>query len=334
MEAPPLHQQGHQGFAMPDPYGLAEFTDSLLPNHPAAEEVLEALHMWEVPEEAYPPCIDGLLATNYQLDRDMFRLKANTIHVYLMRQAFVTSPAPYWPRNESFQPSSAFGKSYFSFFGSTQFSIGPVENPVPPGRNSGHKGYNHPSAMQAWGEAKIMAGWANKSFAIDWCTNFKLYQQPEQPFPPVLSHFIWCCWPDLAKWLEDAELVLPIEYQEPDVAAPDEQVPDFEELVQPDVQAQLVQPAWHLVQPDWLHIVDLGVAAMGMQMEDPVEDPEAAVEVPHPDQEICSLYDADWDAPPPLIPVVDLERVEDEQDEWITIQSGSVTLWRSDDNVD
>ena len=41
-------------------------------------------------------------------------------------------------------------------------------------------------------------------------------------------------------------------------------------------------------------------------MEDPVEDPEAAVEVPHPGQESCSLYEADWDLPPPLIPVVDL----------------------------
>jgi hypothetical protein len=130
-------------------------------------------------------------------------------------------------------------------------------------------------------------------------TNFKLYKQLEQPFPPVLADCIWCCWPDLAKWSEDAELVLPIEDQEPDVAAPDEQIPDFEELVQPHLQIQLVQP-------DWLHIVALGVAAMGMQMEDPVEDPEAAVEVPHPDQEICSLYEADWDLPPPLIPVVDL----------------------------
>ena len=217
-----------------------------------------------------------------------------------MRPAFVTHPAPYWPRNESFQPSSAFGKSYFSCFASAQLTIGPVENPTPPGSNiCGHKGYNHPSAMQAWGEAKIMAGWANKSFAADWCTNFKLYKQLEQPFPPVLADFIWCDWPDLAKWSEDAELVLPIEDQEPDVAAPDEQIPDFEELVQPHLQIQLVQP-------DWLHIVALGVAAMGMQMEDPVEDPEAAVEVPHPDQEICSLYEADWDLPPPLIPVVDL----------------------------
>ena len=150
MEAPSLDQQGLQGFAMPDPYGLAEFTDSLLPNDPAPEEVLEALHVWEVPEEAYPPCINGLLATNYKLDRDRFRLQANTIHVYLMRPAFVTHPAPYWPRNESFQPSSAFGKSYFSCFASAQFSIGPVEHPTPPGSNMcGHKGYHHPSAMQA-----------------------------------------------------------------------------------------------------------------------------------------------------------------------------------------
>ena len=184
--------------------------------------------------------------------------------------------------------------------------------------------------MQAWGEAKIMAGWANTCVAADGCTHFKLYKQLEQPFPPVLSDFIWCCWPDLAKWSEDPELVLPIEDQEPDVAAPDEQIPDVEELlVQPDLQAQLVQP-------DWLHIMDLGVAltSNASKSEVPVEDPEAAVEVPHPDQEICSLYEADWDAPQPLIPVVHLANVEDEEDEWMKIQSGSVTRWRSVDNVD
>ena len=115
MEAPPLDQQGLQGFAMPDPYGLSGFTDSLLPNDPDPEEVLEALHLCGGggAEEAYPPCRNGLLPTNYKLERDRFRLKANTIFEYLRRQAFVTHPAP--PRNESFQSKSAFGRSYVIF---------------------------------------------------------------------------------------------------------------------------------------------------------------------------------------------------------------------------
>ena len=104
---------------MPDPYGLAEFTDSLLPDDPTPEEVLEALHLWEVPEEAYPPCKNGVGECNYKLDRG-FGEKANTIHVFLRRQAFVTHPAPYLPRNETFQPNSAFGKSHFS--------VGPLPN--------------------------------------------------------------------------------------------------------------------------------------------------------------------------------------------------------------
>ena len=163
------------GFAKADGYGIGEFTASLLPDNPEPEDVLQALHLWEMPQEAYPPCNDGV-ECNYILYRGHpCKEKTHTIHVYLRKQAFVTYPPP-------------CGKSYFSLWASAEYTLGPVENPHSICLNQCvHKGYNHPSAMQAWGEAKIMAGWADKAFTDEWCTNFKLYQQPERPFPPLLS---------------------------------------------------------------------------------------------------------------------------------------------------
>ena len=68
---------------------------------------------------------------------------------------FVSRPSPFWPSKDVYQLGDGFGKSYFSFFASWEFEIGPVVNPMPPGTyDTGHRGYNHVSAEPAWGGSK------------------------------------------------------------------------------------------------------------------------------------------------------------------------------------
>ena len=51
----PLDRQGlSNGFAMPDPYGLQDYCDSLLPDAPSTDQIIEALELWKFPQEAYP----------------------------------------------------------------------------------------------------------------------------------------------------------------------------------------------------------------------------------------------------------------------------------------
>ena len=145
---------GSTGFKMPDPYGLGEYKEGLLPHDATPEDILEALHLWAVPEEAHPP-VGCSSQVNYQL-----KYHRGSIQVFLLRQCFVTKPKPCWPSNADPQAMSGMPPSYYSFGVSFEFEIGPVDNPIPPGQNvPGHKGYNHSSACMAWGEAKIF-GWS------------------------------------------------------------------------------------------------------------------------------------------------------------------------------
>ena len=150
----PLDQQGlSNGFAMPDPYGLQDYCDSLLPDAPSTDQIIEALELWKFPQEAYPKSKKQGVACSW----NVFCGNSQIIEVHLMRQVFVSKPSPFWPIKDVYQFDPAFGKSYFSFFTSWQYEIGPVANPIPPGkRDTGHRGYNHVSAELVWGEAKIL----------------------------------------------------------------------------------------------------------------------------------------------------------------------------------
>ena len=108
--------------------------------------------------------------------------------------------------------------SHFSFVASPDFAIGPVENPIPPGQNVPNIGYNHCSAVVAFGEATMLAGWTTKGFAVHWASHFKLHKQPDQQYPPVLSEFICCCWPDVAIQATT------IHSTDPDEEEPDQQI--------------------------------------------------------------------------------------------------------------
>ena len=164
---------------------------------------------------------------------------------------FVSRPSPFWPTNDVYQPDSAFGKSYFSFFASFQFEIGPVVNPMPPGkRDTGHRGYNHVSAELAWGEAEILSGMASKDFVLQWSANFKLEMVNSVgrscPYPPVLKQFVWHCWPDIASQLVTWDTHWDTSWELPNLQS---------------------------VELDPLHTIDL-VAATSLDAEQP--DPEAA----------------------------------------------------------
>lgn len=196
----PLDQQGlSNGFAMPDPYGLQDYCDSLLPDAPSTDQIIEALELWKFPQEAYTKSKKQGVACSWNVCCG----NSQIIEVHLMRQVFVSKPSPFWPIKDVYQFDPAFGKSYFSFFTSWQYEIGPVVNPIPPGkRDTGHRGYNHVSAELAWGEAKILSGMASKDFVLQWSANFKLEMVNSVgrscPYPPVLKQFVWHCWPDIA----------------------------------------------------------------------------------------------------------------------------------------
>ena len=130
MEAPsfyshsssPVEAHGwSNGFKLPDPYGLGEYKEGLLPQKPTPEDILEALHLWDVPEEAHPP-VGCSSQVSYQL-----KYHGGFIQVFLLRQCFVTN-------------LSGMEPSYFSFGGSLEFEIGPVDNPMPPWRTYNTQG--------------------------------------------------------------------------------------------------------------------------------------------------------------------------------------------------
>ena len=158
---------GLHGLAMPDPYGLAQFTDPLLPHNPTAEQLLEALQLWGVPEDAYPP--PGSCEVNYKLEL----WEGKSMQVFLRRQCFVIK---LWTTKTS----------YFSFFASLEFAIGRMENPIPPGQNVPNRGYNHCNAVLSFGEAQMLAGWTTQGVAMHSANHFKLHKQPDQRYPPVL----------------------------------------------------------------------------------------------------------------------------------------------------
>ena len=205
----PLDKEGLGGFDMPDPYGLQDYCHSLLPKAPSPEMIFEALELWKFPQEAYPPSNKQWCGCSWNVDTRKEKLKRPwpLIEVHLRRQLFISRPSPFWPSNARYQLDPAFGKSYFSFFASWESEIGPVVNPIPPGkRDTGHRGYNHVSAELAWGEAKILSGMASKDFVLQWSANFKLEMVNSVgrscPYPPVLKQFVWHCWPDIASQLD------------------------------------------------------------------------------------------------------------------------------------
>ena len=143
-----------------------------------------------MPAQAYPEDITE--APNYKLTTPNC---STSIHVHLWRQAFVTCPT-----HEK--------HSYFSFWASPEYELGPVLNPMHMRcRNVFHKGYNHCSATLAFGEAQMLAGWVDEPFALEWNNQFKL-TSPVQQFPPVLSDWIKLTWPRLEHHLEDGFHVL------------------------------------------------------------------------------------------------------------------------------
>ena len=196
----PLDQQGLSCMAMPDPYGLQEWNQSILPDSPSTSDIMEALELWKFPQEAYPQSKKRFVECTWYVEREAGRF----IAVHLRRQVFVSRPSPFWPSKDDYQLGDGFGKSYFSFWASWQFEIGPVVRPMPPGTyDAGHRGYNHVSAELAWGEAKILAGRASKDFVLQWSANFKLEMAKSFgrtcPYPPVLKQFVWHIWPDIAR---------------------------------------------------------------------------------------------------------------------------------------
>ena len=159
----PLDQQSLSGFAMPDPYGLQDYCQSLLPDAPSIDQVIEALELWKFTQEAYPKSKRKCVVCSWDVETPKEELRKHHfkhIEVHLRRQLFVSRPSPFWPTNDVYQLDSAFGKSYFSFFTSWEYEIGPVVNPMPPcKRDTSHRGYNHVSAELAWGKQRYCQEW-------------------------------------------------------------------------------------------------------------------------------------------------------------------------------
>jgi hypothetical protein len=136
---------------------------------------LEALELWGMPEEAWPGYgIPWDNLWNYTLKKK----DHPNIHVHLARQVFTTKPA-----HEK--------HTYFSFWMSEEFEVGPVANPYGIGTCVNmSKGYNHCNATLAFGEIKLLAGWADEPFLLQWHSQFNLHKLPGQQFPPVLHEWV------------------------------------------------------------------------------------------------------------------------------------------------
>ena len=160
------------------PTGLP--VEPVLPSHPTADHIKEVLEMWLVPRDAYPEA--GGEDVNYKLKK---RGHKQCIHVHLRRQPFVT-----FPKHTK--------HSYFSFFRSGEYELGPVQDAIDIGKIAMHEGYNHCTATLAWGEAKMLAEWVDKPFALQWHNHFHSCRECEKlPIPPVLETCIAIHWPSL-----------------------------------------------------------------------------------------------------------------------------------------
>jgi hypothetical protein len=170
--------------------------DSFLSARPSEDEILEALELWEMPKDAYPPpgnsdCKYKLYCKLMLYCKDSEVPHEHPISVCLRRQCFV-SRIVYWTR----QIPYPMEMDYFSFWSSPTFGIGPVQNPWTYGECP-ERGYNHNSASLAFGEARILAGWCSKGFVVDWACQFKEHSQHSQKFTPiVIDHILWR-WPDI-----------------------------------------------------------------------------------------------------------------------------------------
>lgn len=155
--------------------------EEVLPPDPTAADIQAVLELWDVPRDAYPKA--GQVDVNYILEKKGHKQR---IHVFLRRQAFVTTP-------------KHRQHSYFSFFQCDEYELGPVpdvHNGI--GKKVMHEGYNHCTATLAWGEAMLLAGWVDEAFAVDWHNHFHSTRECEkQPIPPMLEEFILIQWPSM-----------------------------------------------------------------------------------------------------------------------------------------
>ena len=154
--------------------------EEVLPHDPTAGQIQAVLELWAVPRDAYPKA--GKVDVNYSLKKKGHK---QCIHVLLRRQAFVTTP-----KHKQ--------HSYFSFFQSEEYELGPVQDAVGIGKKVMHEGYNHSTATLAWGEAQMLAGWVDEPFAVDWHNHFHSTRECEKlPIPPMLEEFILIHWPSV-----------------------------------------------------------------------------------------------------------------------------------------
>ena len=117
---------------------------SLIPEDATEEHVIEALELWGMPAEAWPDIKKERHLCSYTLKNG----DHPEIHVHLIRQVFTTKPA-----HEK--------HTYFSFWMSAGFEIGPVANPYGIGTCVKSNGYNHCNATLAFGEIQLLAGWTD-----------------------------------------------------------------------------------------------------------------------------------------------------------------------------
>jgi hypothetical protein len=233
--------------------------EPVLPQGATKEQISEALQLWDVPIEAYPHA--KRWDVNYIVKSPPDLPDLPQIHVHLLRQCFVTKP-------------NTQRHSYFSFFATGEFPIGPVDNPIPPGQNVPHRGYNHSNAKAAFGEAQILAGWKTEVFALEWFQQFNVHKQPCQPFPYILKDFILDRYPKLYALITQRALRRDVLYCSPRALMDIEQRSHGEHRAQSSQGAESAHPdaaepenqfedcfQIQLVQQDHLHTVDHGVAA-------------------------------------------------------------------------
>jgi hypothetical protein len=189
---------------------------SLLPDGANEEQIIEALQLWGMPAEAWP----HHPSCNYTLKK-----KGHPdIHVYLGRQVFATQP----PHEKH---------TYFSFWMSAEFEVGPVTNPVPIGTRVMHKGYNHCNATLAFGEIQLLAGWADEPFLLQWHSQFNLHRLPDQQFPPVLHEWV-LLFHECSMMSTNADQLQDVhDHQTP---AQPNQLPEVEELMHQDAPSLLL----------------------------------------------------------------------------------------------
>ena len=124
---------------------------SLIPDDANEEQITEALMLWGMPQEAWPDILPGK-GPRCKLNYTLKKKGHPDIHVYLRRQVFTTTP----PHENH---------TYFSFWMSLEFEIGPVANPYGIGTCVKSKGYNHCNATLAFGEIQLLAGWTDEPFS-------------------------------------------------------------------------------------------------------------------------------------------------------------------------